>query len=63
MFDFLRKQFVDVIEWLESPGELAWRVPFEDREIQNGAQLTIREGQTAIFVDEACICQEPPIGL
>ena len=52
MFDFIRKQFVDVIEWLEQPGELAWRVPFADREIQHGAQLTVREGQVAAFVNE-----------
>ncbi|MBU6266949.1 MAG: SPFH domain-containing protein [Sphingomonadales bacterium] len=52
MFDFLRKQFVDVIDWLEQPGDLAWRVPFEDREIQNGAQLTVREGQVAAFLNE-----------
>ena len=52
MFDFLRKQFVDVIEWLEQPGELAWRVPFEDHEIQHGAQLTVRDGQVAAFLNE-----------
>jgi len=63
MFNFLRKQFVDVIEWLESPGELAWRVPFEDREIQNGAQLTVREGQTAIFVNEGCVADVFKAGL
>lgn len=52
MFDFLKKQFIDVIEWLEEPGELAWRVPFQDQEIQNGAQLTVREGQVAAFLNE-----------
>ena len=52
MFDFLKKQFIDVIEWLEHPGELAWRVPFTDQEIQNGAQLTVREGQVAAFLNE-----------
>jgi membrane protease subunit (stomatin/prohibitin family) len=52
MLDFLKKQFVDVIEWLEEPGQLAWRVPFADREIQNGAQLTVRDGQIAAFVDQ-----------
>jgi membrane protease subunit (stomatin/prohibitin family) len=63
MFDFLRKQFVDVIEWLESPGEIAWRVPFKDREIQNGAQLTVREGQAAIFVNEGCVADIFEAGL
>lgn len=52
MLDFLRKQFVDVIEWLESDGQLAWRVPFTDHEIQSGAQLTVRETQTACFFNE-----------
>lgn len=63
MFDFLKKQFVDVIEWLEEPGQLAWRVPFEDREIQNGAQLTVREGQVAVFVNEGCVADFFEAGL
>jgi len=52
MFDFLKKQLVETIEWLEQPGQLAWRVPFHDQEIMNGAQLTVREGQIAAFVNE-----------
>ncbi|QAY77432.1 SPFH domain-containing protein [Sphingosinicella sp. BN140058] len=52
MFDFLSKQFVDVIDWVEQPGDLAIRYPMQDREIQNGAQLTVREGQAAAFVNE-----------
>jgi membrane protease subunit (stomatin/prohibitin family) len=55
MFEFLKKQLVDVIEWLEEPGQLAWRVPFVDQEIQNGAQLTVREGQVAAFFNEGQI--------
>ena len=55
MFDFLSKQFVDVIDWLEEPGQLAWRVPFADHEIQNGAKLTVREGQIAAFFNEGTI--------
>jgi membrane protease subunit (stomatin/prohibitin family) len=55
MFDFLRKQFVDVIEWLEQPGDIAWRVPFADHEIQHGAQLTVREGQIAAFLNEGTL--------
>lgn len=52
MVDFLKRQFVDVIEWHEQSGQLAWRVPFEGHEIQNGAQLTVREGQAVAFMDE-----------
>lgn len=52
IFDFLSKQFVDVIDWVDEPGTLAIRYPMEDREIQNGAQLTVRAGQTALFYNE-----------
>ena len=53
ILDFIKKQFIDVIEWTEeTDGVLAWRYPFEDREIQNGARLVVRETQKALFVDE-----------
>ena len=54
--DFLKKQFVDVIHWTEDvDGVLAYRYPMEDFEIQYGAQLTVRESQMALFVDEGKI--------
>lgn len=49
---FLKKQFVDVIDWVDEPGVLAIRYPMQDREIQNGGQLTVREGQVAMFYNE-----------
>ena len=53
---FLDKQFIDVIQWTEpEPGILAWRFPMTDMEIQNGAQLTVRESQLAAFVNEGRI--------
>jgi membrane protease subunit (stomatin/prohibitin family) len=53
---FFSKQFIDVIHWTE-PGEgvLAYRYPMEDMEIQNGGQLTVRDSQAAIFVNEGQI--------
>jgi len=51
--DFLRKQFIDVIQWTEpEEGILTYRVPMQDMEIQNGAKLTVRESQLAAFVNE-----------
>jgi membrane protease subunit (stomatin/prohibitin family) len=51
--DFVKKQFIDVIEWIEDDDEtLVWRFPTEDREIQYGAMLTVRESQAAVFVNE-----------
>ena len=53
LMDFIRKQFIDIIQWTESSdGTLAWRFPMADMEIQNGASLTVRESQVAIFVNE-----------
>lgn len=50
---FFKKQFIDVIHWTEdAPGVLQWRYPMQDMEIQNGAQLTVRESQMAVFVNE-----------
>lgn len=53
LMDFIKKQFIDIIEWTEErDGVLAWRFPMEDREIQHGASLTVRESQMAVFVNE-----------
>jgi membrane protease subunit (stomatin/prohibitin family) len=53
VLDFFKKQFIDVIEWVESTdGVLAYRFPMQDQEIQNGAQLTVRDSQMALFVNE-----------
>src|ERR1700686_4379138 len=51
--DFLSKQFIDVIEWVEpEDGILAYRYPMQDREIQKGERLPPRYSKAAIFVNE-----------
>ncbi|MEX8503191.1 MAG: SPFH domain-containing protein [Leptothrix ochracea] len=56
LFDFIKKQFIDVLEWTEDGnGVLAWRYPMADNEIQNGAVLTVRESQMAVFINEGQI--------
>ena len=51
--DFIAKQWIDVIEWVEpEEGILAYRYPMQDREIQNGGKLTVRDSQAAVFVNE-----------
>jgi membrane protease subunit (stomatin/prohibitin family) len=53
---FLGKQFIDVIQWNEpEEGILAYRYPMADMEIQNGGELTVRESQMAVFVDQGRI--------
>jgi membrane protease subunit (stomatin/prohibitin family) len=54
--DFLIKQLIDVIQWTETDETLlAYRYPMQDMEIQNGGQLTVRESQMALFVNEGRI--------
>lgn len=51
--DFISKQWIDVIDWTEpEDGILAYRYPMQDREIQNGGKLTVRDSQWAVFVNE-----------
>ena len=53
LMDFIKKQFIDVLEWTESSdGTLAWRFPMAGNEIQYGGSLTVRESQVAVFVNE-----------
>ncbi len=56
LFGFIKKQFIDVIHWTDAAdGMLVYRYPMEDFEIQNGAQLTVRDTQLALFVNEGQI--------
>jgi excisionase family DNA binding protein len=51
IIDFLKKQFIDIIEWTDdSRDTLSYRFPDEDKEIKKGAQLVVRESQVAQFV-------------
>ncbi len=53
LFDKIKGEFIDIIEWTDSsPNTLVWRFPRHNNEIKNGAELTVREGQTAVFIDE-----------
>jgi membrane protease subunit (stomatin/prohibitin family) len=62
--DFIAKQFIDVIDWTEpEEGILAYRFPMQDREIQNGGKLTVRESQLAVFVNEGRVADTLGPGL
>ena len=46
-------QFIEVIEWLdESKDTMLHRFPVAGQEIKNGAQLIVRDSQSAVFVHE-----------
>ena len=57
LLDKLRGEFIDIIEWTEPSNNdiLCYRFPRYQNEIKNGAKLTVREGQAAVFVSEGQI--------
>ena len=53
LFDFIRGEFVEVIDWVEQSKDIVLhKFPDKDANIKYGAQLTVRESQTAILLDE-----------
>ncbi len=51
LIDYLKTQFLEIIEWQDdSRDTLSFRYPDMDKEIKNGAQLIVRESQTAQFI-------------
>jgi len=53
---FIKSQFIEVIEWTDdSTDTMVYRFPVKDNEIKMGAQLTVRESQVAVFVNEGQI--------
>ena len=53
ILDLLRNEAINVIEWTDSTNNtMVHKYDTQNREIMMGAQLTVREGQEAIFVDE-----------
>lgn len=53
ILDRLKGELIDIIQWLEKDdNSLAFRFERYGNEIKNGAQLVVREGQTALFVNE-----------
>jgi len=53
IMDFLKGQFIDVIEWTDDTRDtMVYRFERYGNEIKYGAKLTVREGQTAVFIHE-----------
>src|SRR5688572_26989541 len=51
LLDYLKTQFLEIIQWEDdSRDTISWRFPDEDKEIKRGAQLIVRESQTAQFI-------------
>ena len=56
LFSFLNNQLVDVIEWTDnSQDTMVYRYDRNGKDIMMGAQLTVRESQVAVMVNEGRI--------
>lgn len=56
LWDKLTGEFIDIIEWTDDSNDtLVWRFERYDNEIKNGAKLTVRQSQVAVFVNEGKI--------
>ena len=64
LWDKIAGEFVDVIEWTDdSSNTMVYRFERAGNEIKYGAMLTVRESQTAVFVNEGQIADVFPPGL
>ena len=53
IFDFLTGEFIDVISWVDDTRDtMVWRFERQGHAIKYGAKLTVREGQSAVFIHE-----------
>ncbi len=56
VFDFVKGQFIEVIEYTENFNDrMVYKFPVKGNEIKMGAQLTVRESQVAVFINEGKI--------
>ena len=56
LFDKLRNELIDIIEFLDNTQDtIVYRFERYNNEIKNNAKLIVREGQTAVFVNEGQI--------
>ena len=53
IWDRLKQELIDIVQYTDDrPNILAHRFERFNNEIKNGAKLVVREGQTAVFIDE-----------
>ncbi len=53
LWDKVRGEFVDIVQWIDTTNDtMVYRFERYNNQIKYGAQLTVREGQAAVFVSE-----------
>lgn len=53
IFDFIKGEFIEVIDWVDDTQDtVIYKFPDKGNKIMNGAQLTVRESQVAVLMNE-----------
>jgi len=53
LFDFIRNEFIEVIDWVDDTNDtVIYKFPDKGNKIMNGAQLTVRESQVVVLMNE-----------
>jgi len=56
LWDKVRGEFIDIVQWIDDTNDtIVYRFERYNNQIKYGAQLTVREGQAAVFVNEGKI--------
>lgn len=64
LWNKLKGELIDIIEWLDNSNDtMVWRFERQNNEIKNGAKLTVRESQVAVFINEGQIADVFPPGM
>ncbi len=53
LFDFIKNEFIEVIDWVDDTNDtVIYKFPDKGNKIMNGAQLTVRESQVVVLMNE-----------
>jgi len=64
LWDKLRGELIDIIQWIDDSNDtMVYRFERYNNQIKYGAKLTVREAQTAVFVNEGRIADVFPPGM
>ncbi len=64
LWDKIKGEFIDIIQWIDDTQDtMVYRFERYGNQIKNGAQLTVRESQVAVFVNEGQIADVFPPGM
>jgi membrane protease subunit (stomatin/prohibitin family) len=56
IWDKVRGELIDIVQWIDDTNDtMVYRFERYNNQIKYGAQLTVREGQAAVFVNEGKI--------